>query len=69
MPSKKDVLEIRNQSKHYHSEAKGCKIEPKKLTYKKGNRVFSIIGGYCKTHRKKICRCGWEVGHHFDVKS
>ena len=66
--SEDNIFQKQWQFKHYHNTAKGCEIEPRKLRYKRGTRIFSINGGFCKTHQKEICRCGWEFSHHFDYK-
>jgi len=58
-----------SQSEHFHAISKGCEIEPKKITYKRGTRIFSIKGGFCKTHQKEICHCGWEFHFHYGTYS
>ena len=49
------------QSKHFHSISKGCKIVDKDFIDDKRKK---IKGAYCKTHKKDICRCGWEWHWH-----
>ena len=53
---------------HYHSKMKGCEIVRRQWKYiSKDNREEGriISGGYCKTHKKEICKCGWEWHWHY----
>jgi hypothetical protein len=57
-------------SQYYHSEAKGCKIinwktQSKELIRLKSNGLMDCK--YCLKHKKIICRCGWEFGHHYKL--
>ena len=48
---------------HFHCIKKGCKIV---IHYKQPRfGVVHIDYVKCETHKKKICRCGWEFHHHF----
>ena len=67
--SPNEIKKRQSQSEHFHAISKGCEIEPKKITYKRGTRIFSIKGGFCKTHQKEICHCGWEFHFHYGTYS
>ena len=67
--SPNEIKKRQSQSEHFHAISKGCEIEPKKITCKRGTRIFSIKGGFCKTHQKEICHCGWEFHFHYGTYS
>ena len=47
---------------HFHNKLYGCEI---KIYYKKPKfGVVHINYVRCETHRKKICKCGWEIHWH-----
>jgi len=56
-------------SPHFHSPAKGCEVENKSFLTKSRFGKVRILGGkFCNTHRKDLCRCGWEWGWHYGTK-
>ena len=52
-----------NIDNHFHSEKNGCKIIKKEFKNSRGDK--SIHGKYCLTHKKNLCRCGWEWSWHY----
>lgn len=54
--------EERNNT-HFHSVNKGCHIVKRWLT-SKSSPYYTVVG-YCKTHHKDICHCGWEWEWHY----
>lgn len=60
----KDNVEVEKDS-HYHSITKRCKIIARKYYVSEGR--CHLIGGYCRTHKKEICRCGWEWYWHYGI--
>ena len=57
-------------NQYFHSTEKGCKIVSMTISANNENkRINYIQGGYCKKHKVKICRCGWEWGHHYGTDS
>ena len=46
---------------HFHAKIYGCVI---KIYYKKSNHNYFVNYYKCETHRKKICKCGWEIHWH-----
>lgn len=56
------VFEIQQKSPYFHCLEKGCKIKVKFIDTDKNS--VRIRGSHCITHRKDICQCGWEWGHH-----
>jgi hypothetical protein len=64
-------IERKQQSTYYHAEYKGCETESKYFYNSQKNfnkKLHKINGRYCKTHQRDTCRCGWEWGHHYEVK-
>lgn len=64
---------INNQ--HFHDTQKDCNIIKTRRTtgnpfkYKTITGKTNILEHYfqynrCKTHRKDVCHCGWEIGWH-----
>jgi hypothetical protein len=56
-----EAFKIQNESPHFHCIEKGCKIRSKVLL---STDHRSFAGAYCMTHKKNICKCGWEFGWH-----
>jgi hypothetical protein len=54
----------KENSHYFHSEEKGCKIKNKKFNEIHYESKSIIKGAYCLTHKKDLCRCGWEWGWH-----
>ncbi len=55
------------ESKHYHHIDKGCDLEDITVEAnpnQEGPRHYLKMQ-YCKTHKVRCCRCGWEFSHHF----
>jgi len=52
-----EEMRVRQLSPHFHSPEKGCRIVPK--------QQGKILGLRCLTHKKDICRCGWEWHWHY----
>ena len=62
--SEAEAMRVRELSPHFHSPNKGCEIIPITI---KGTGNQYIKGGYCKTHKKEICHCGWEFHWHYGI--
>jgi hypothetical protein len=59
------------KNKHYHSIKKGCVIIEKPTLSKEIKRLgecYPMKTKYCNTHKKVICRCGWEFNFHPEFK-
>jgi len=56
-----ELSELQQGNRHYHCAEKGCKIMPKDY-YSREKHI--IHRSYCKTHKKELCRCGWEWHWH-----
>ncbi|MEK6884465.1 MAG: hypothetical protein AABY22_32835 [Nanoarchaeota archaeon] len=52
-----DWKEKEIEDTHYHNSIKDCFVIKK--------RQDSIDGAYCKTHKKLLCKCGWEWQWHY----
>ena len=61
-----------NKLKHerFHSTFKGCDMRPSRFrgSLLKPGKWHYIQGQYCKTHKKIVCKCGWEFSWHGGVK-
>ena len=62
---------LEDGSEYFHSEDKGCEMEESTLKFEsKSNWTQSFIKiKFCKTHNKKVCRCGWQIHHHYGTDS
>ena len=58
---------IEDESRFFHSEDKGCDIVEQKIQSRTGSFLVSIL--FCKTHEVDCCRCGWQIGYHFNTYS
>jgi len=58
-----------NNKIFYHSKALGCKIRNKKFPAKGRYETHFIKGLRCSTHKKDLCWCGYEWGHHYNTDS
>jgi hypothetical protein len=53
-------------NKYYHTD-KRCLL--KKYTIARKGYTAELKGQWCKTHKKFICKCGWEFGWHYGIES
>jgi len=51
------MRQTKEGDRYFHSSALGCRIID--------CQIGKLKQKYCKTHKKYICRCGYEWGHHF----
>lgn len=63
------MTEKQLNSPYFHDEKKGCETEEKIFRRITGGKEMTINGGYCKTHKVDLCRCGWQWGFHYGIPS
>jgi hypothetical protein len=55
--------------KDYYHVPPGCKVINRRYHRDSAGSVGPIEGSYCRTHKKELCRCGWEWFHHYGTDS
>ena len=62
------LMEKEMSNDHFHGTSKGCYlIDCEQFAEHEKGRATKVDGKECLTHRKRICRCGWEWHWHNGV--
>ena len=61
--------QIEMASKFFHCEEKGCEFQENRYLRQRKRAFYEYYEYLCTTHDRICCKCGWEIGYHYNTFS